>query len=1112
MSGMPERSAIIERYNQGCAAYQAAGAALKQGNLEQYEIEIRHAVLDVVGALEGAIHFYLGHECASQLSAEQLEKLPEGRFHVWLELLTTLKWPLNQTTRSRFAEHRLVRNRVEHQRTIPPNRAVATALSDVRRFIVTRLLVPEEQLRIAGQDGQVQPSAAGPAAQAGGAAPLLDEHRQLEPKSWLDKAIAEGIARLRASRGGRYDATIDSLAIEARRILTVDAVALCAEEKGPTDLLMAMSDSVEEEIYRLLQSSSTGEVGETKSARLQRLLPLLTRRASLSVEAGWLVQQEQAVAFQTSLLPAILVGAAIAAEPDHAMLLRTQIGARRDWAEAAWAAVAAGDSLEAWVQLLLSELPRPSLLERVVATCAALGAARGDSSPSDEIISAFRLCVWALVWFAPQRHDVFKKPIEHNSPWFLSIETWQRCILDLAHVSSQFSHDSRFLIDIADILHLCEPLRSVVLGLNLQSRLPEAQIRGLLTLCAPRQAAQQGQFGPVFFSSIFTSNEQALFTIDFHRIWFKKFGIPATWLLDRREAARYLAVPKENHPAGFLLNQKALLFDWARAWKQFAADAEPAEVAEVWAKVVSFLAGRDDDETVKLVKRGFKQIEERGLMEIVAKNLRDDLMANRLYRDSSSQCLSVQQLILRCAAPTPEEFAALIEKLTEAPALNWKALLDAGAPDAAIARWCVTKLAAREAAPIGFRDGPVGMVLSKGALLTQSGPWQLAFQQAEEALQWLLEHGSADALCVIADACIAANGEDPLVNPVMGKMVANLNSRLSMILWGRVLGRPAGRAALFHIVEQGKAPGMVNVLDGVFPYGMEDSVWCRAALAVSGIKSDTSASENATHTKEGSVLRPSETSKAEAERLWACFQMRVQMHPWVANPNGQPAAEMIAALVAFCGVDVSQVLTAQLRNLTSGQLDEQQALISSAWVGRSLHQLSLDHPDAAAPLLNEALHPQILRFMCQDETAPFWRAVLTHHGVSHVLAVLDPLAWRDVGLGLFDALQAIAPETLHARHLRPEMMRATLLRSVERQFLPDNRFWDAAWQTERAVAEVPELVVLSDGDWLARLIEQIESWSDDGRSRFLHHLAMYSMDPAVRKRCLDVFTARLDGA
>ena len=228
----------------------------------------------------------------------------------------------------------------------------------------------------------------------------MGEHRKAGLEAWLEQTIAKGIAEARTRRGGRYDATLDSLALEAKALLTRDAVALCLAAQCPDGLLESSESSVEEEVQRLLFAVPAAQLDAQAVTRLRNLVPLIQRRTSLCVDAGWLKQQDQAVAFAAPKLPALLVGAAIASQSADSLALRTLVGERLDWAEAGWAAVRAGDDIHQWASLLLQTPPSPSLLTRVIATTAAFGAAPSPVVVTDSLVSAFRLCVLTLIWLS----------------------------------------------------------------------------------------------------------------------------------------------------------------------------------------------------------------------------------------------------------------------------------------------------------------------------------------------------------------------------------------------------------------------------------------------------------------------------------------------------------------------------------------------------------------------------------------------------------------------------------------------------------------------------------------------------------------------------------------
>lgn len=1100
MAGIQDRNVIIDRYNHACSAYQSTIAALKRGSAEQYEAGLVDAAQAVWSALEWAVRFHLEHDCIEQLNEDDRQKLKKAQFPAWVELLGKLNPPVDEMTRRQLTQHRALRNDSTHDGVLPAHRTVLAALSSVRRFLMQRLLVPAEQLLVAVAD-EPPPTdrPQGDIAQE----PVIGDHRKLGLNAWLEQAVAQGVAKARAHRGGRYDATLDSLALEAKALLTRDAVALCLNSRAPDDLLVASESSVEEEVQRLLFAGPAAQLDAQSVTRLRHLVPLIQRRTSLCVDAGWLKHEGQGVAFTASALPVLLVGAAIAGQGADSTPLRTQVGEQLGWAEAGWAAVSAGDDVHHWASLLLETQPSPSLLSRVLAAASAFGAAPTQTVATDSLIQAFRLCVLTLVWCSPVKTNAFGEKQELDCPWYVPVAVWRRAILDLAQLASVLKTDDRFLLQAADLNALPEPLKTIVKSLDLPLRLKEEQAAAVFSLCAPYQAARAGRLEERFFGAAFTSETHLLSTIDFMSFWMASYACPALWSWDQMQAARLLTVPGQTRPAGFLLNRTELHDEWAKAWHAFASSASQEAAVSAWVEALSFVASQDDEKTLGMVRAGFQMLAGMGLETEVRQQLRNSLKPLSTDPKELSSKTSVQIEILRRALVTPGDFVQIIDAWTEKPALAWRTLLAAGAPDEAIARWCVTKLIAHQETPPAYQDGPVGIIVSPGTQVTSTGPWQLAFSQAREALDYLLDHGSAEAILVIADACTPRDRVEPKVNPTMGKMpVANLSIPLSQVIWGRVIDRPEGRKALCLLVESGKAPSSLNFFKTEPFEGLEYDVWTKAAAAVGQLGSSP---HSAGHGAEPDTLeppRPSKQQRSEAERLLAAFERRVQDDPWLPWGNGTPARAAVAALTSVSGADVSAPLSALVDELTQGAASRPALRSACLLVGIALRQLAKHHIERAKPILEAALRPALLEAMRRDDTAEFWIAMLSHHGCQRVWAELERLDSSDLGLGFFDALQEVDERALLEWHLRPALMRAALLRAAQQQFSPSEAFWREVWAAERGPSEVPELVFFLDGPWLTQLLEKSSAWSCSARTQLLRHLATHAAADKVRERCL----------
>lgn len=1103
MAGIQDRNVIIDRYNHACSAYQSATAALKRGSAEEYEAGLIGAAQAVWSVLEWAVRFHLEHDCIQQLSTADRESLRRTQFDVWVNLLGKLNPPVDQMTRRQLLQHRVLRNRSTHDGMQPGKRPVLSALASARRFLVQRMFVPAEQLLVAADETPPEPQPTPAPAEPFSAPPqepTLGEHRKLGLQLWLEQAVAKGVTEARVRRGGRYDATLDSLALEAKALLTRDAIALCLAAHGPDGLLVAPEAAAEEEVQRLLFVGPAVQLDAQSVMRLRHLVPLLQRRTSLCVDTGWLKQEDQSVTFASPMLPVMLVGAAIAAQVEQSPALRARVGERLDWAEAGWAAASAGDDINHWSFLLLQTPASPALMSRVIATATAFGAAPSHIVVTDSLVSAFRLCVLTLVWCSPVRTDAFDKQQEQECPWYVPVGAWRRALLDLAHLASVLQQESRLLLDLSDIHQIPEPLDIVVKSLGLSLRLKEEQVAAVLALCAPYQAARAGRLDEHLFGTVFSPETRLLSIPDFMSFWIKTYASPALWSWDQRQAARLMTVPGQTRPAGFLLNRLELHDEWTKAWQAFVLNASHEEATSAWVESLGFVSSRDDEKTLEIVRAGFQMLASMGLEVDVRQRLRRSLKPISIDPKQLGNSY-VQVEILRRALPEHGNFAQVLDEWTEKPALAWRTLLAAGAPDDAIARWCIAKLAAFQDVPPAYRDGPVGVIGSPGLQPLSTGPWQLAFSQAREALDYLLDHGSAAAILVLADACTPRDKADPKVDPIMGKMSgANLGIPLSQVIWGRVIERVEGREALYLLVESGKRPSGLNFFKGKPFQGFEYDVWTKAAAAAGQMLAPPAPTASSGNARSSHMFpAPTEQQRAEATRLLSAFERRVQDDSWLAWGNGTPVRAAMAALTSVSGADVSVPVSALIAELTK---DAESRGNACQLVGIALRQLASHHSERAKPLLEGALQPALLTAMRRDDTAEFWFALLSYHGCQRVLAELDRLDFKDLGLGFFDALQSVDEQTLLNWHLRPAMMRPALLRAAQQQFVPAEAFWDEAWATERSPDEVPELVLFVDGQWLTRLLEKSSAWSDSARIKLLRQMAMYSAADKVRERCL----------
>jgi hypothetical protein len=428
--------------------------------------------------------------------------------------------------------------------------------------------------------------------------------------------------------------------------------------------------------------------------------------------------------------------------------------------------------------------------------------------------------------------------------------------------------------------------------------------------------------------------------------------------------------------------------------------------------------------------------------------------------------------------------------------MAWRVLAEAGAPHDAIARWCVDKLRQKERDAPNL-DGPLGIVATRGEILQANG-WQLAFKQARQALDWLLDHGDEGAVTVLADACFAPDAAER-TDPVVAKYVAGLVVPLSQVIWGRTIGRPAGRAALCARVERGAGTGeSAHFLGGVpAPSGTED-LWVQVAIGLAVPILD-----------ERHV--PSATDQAEAQRMLLAFEAWIDdpsatfwrrepsRGPW-ADPGARRAKALIVLTSVLHGIDVSGPLQVLLRSMVDDRHAHEAGLLTVLAV-------AIDHvcgrPEGPpAALLTLAATPQIAAALATDEAGAFWLALLRTLGIGPVMDLLDTLALPDAGLGVFDALAGAAPDGFDRLQLRPDLLRSVLVRSAEGHFTASPAFHEQAWARPRHPEEIRDLDRIPAGDWLLGLVEQSRAWPDGARTTLLRWLARRSVDPEVRGRCV----------
>jgi hypothetical protein len=1056
---IPELGEIIRRFNAACAYLDDAIRASQNRCTDHYESGLLKSAREMGSALDLS-----ALRCLGLAQPERIEELLKLNFPALVEQLRGLTVPSVDAARGEGLKRwRNLRNRAEHAPIhVPSLPALLDALRGTRRFIV-------EAFGVHGELADPEQPSVNHHAPGEQRAPTVlvardDSHRSTDPKSWIASQIDEGLRRLNA---GRADgAPLNEAAVQ--RVLSGMARDLAASGAAPSDP------------FRVNASTNPPETN---------------RR--LYVEAGWLVEETGNLRFHDPRLPALLVGLDLASLGKAIAPLRSALGRQKSWAEAAWAATAAGDFPDAWLSSLFEDGEMDRLPDQVVTACAALA---GLQTPRDRatltlVQRAAATAAEALVWLIPRLEPRDGGAGEPWDAFRLSRAGWQRAVLDLARGTRDLAEqpargDER----------LTGALDRLVITLGLQARVSEETARAVQLLCRPWP---RGGFTPLdqaFFRELFSVAGIASHVDEqFSETWMIEVGLPALWKGDEGHAARLLTVAEDRNPAGFLLNRPELLSYWCEAWERFAQMAPIEEAARTWlvgAMRVAMTGAFDEGVETFLLNDAPEQLHALGAWDL-ARSLLEDALAPRLGRTKPDENqLRYGAGLFALAGLSPEEWSRRIATWAEECRLPWQTLIAAGAPHDAVARWCIDKLLQkrREAPNL---DGPIGIIVSGGGEISRADGWQLAFNQAGEALPWLLEHGDEDAVTILADACFATD-EACRHNPIVAKFVG-LSVPLSQQFWGHVIGRPEGRAALYARVQLGRGLGSnEHFLPGKPVYLMSCGLWD----AVSELLINARFVEQ----------RPlSEGEKAEAGRLLAAFEKWMAELPkgfWRSHPErvpwADPAMRVTKARMVLCAAVNAQDVTEQLQTLLRSIVDDADPREAQVLVllGIALGCVCERPGEPSEALLALAVTPRVASLFTQDMAGDFWAALLRRFGVEAVTALVDTLASPDLGLGFFDALARHAPEALDRCQVRPDLLRAVLVRSATSGFVPSSAFHEVAWHRPRQPEEIRDLDGIPAGAWLRGLIEQSRRWPDDKREAFLRWLAQRSRDSAVRQRCL----------
>ena len=1056
---IPDLREIVRRFNAACVSLDDAIRASQDRCTNHYDIGLLQSARDMGSALDLSVL-----RCLGVAQPQRVEELLALSFPALVELLRGMTTPsVDEARGSDLRRWRHLRNRAEHAPIhVPSLPALLDALRGTRRFVVDAFGEPDELADPEKPSSNPDPSSTEQQALTS-TLPRDDSHRAADPTTWVVGQVNEGLRRLNAGRA--EGSPLNETAV--RRVLSRMGRDLAGSGAAPGDPLPV--------------DAATNALGSNRR---------------LFLEAGWLVEETGTLRFHDPRLPALLVGLDLASLGKAVAPLRAALAGQRGWADAAWSATAAGDFPDAWLRPLFEDSEMDRLPDHVVTACSALA---GLVTPRDRaalalVERATTTASAALVWLIPLLEPVHYRAGEPWDAWRLSRSEWQRAVLDLACATRQLEEPTSRGSE-----PLAGALDRFVATLGLQPRVSEETARAVNLLCSPWPRGGLTPLDQAFFQALFSvAGIASHLDAQFSERWMIEIGLPALWKGDEGHAARVLTVAEASNPAGFLLNRPELLSYWCEAWACFAPTATMEEAARTWLAAATRVArtgALDDGVETFLLNDAPEQLDALGAWEI-ARSLLEEALEPGLGRTKPDERqLRYGASLFALVGLSAEAWRQKIADWTAGFQLPWQVLFMAGAPHDALARWCIYKLLQkRREAP--NQDEPIGIIVSGGGEITRTNEWQLAFNQAGEAFPWLLEHGDEGAITILAEACFATD-EAHRHNPTVAKF-AGLSVPLSQKFWGHVIGRPAGRAALYTRVERGDGLGSREHFLPKAGLQLDYGVW-EAIAADLGVPLMQERRD------------PSEPELAEAARLLAAFEKWMMAQPpgylrsnldrtlW-ADPAIRPTKALIVVCTALHQLDVTVQLETLLRSIVDDALPHEKGIL--VLLGVALERVCMRPGEPPDALLELAMTPQVASLFAQDMVSSFWGALLRRFGTEVVIALADTLMLPDLGLGFFDALVSKAPEALDQHQVRPDLLRAVLVRSAAGSFVPSIAFHEVAWRRPRQPSEIGDLDGIPAGAWLQGLLEQSRRWPASERETFLRWLAQRSRHAEVRQRCL----------
>jgi hypothetical protein len=1064
---------VIDRFRRGVEAWGRAHECFQARDREGHERRLAEAFLEVSRACEGALtHAYSrvfgDHDSARLNPADMLRRLTGKR-----------RGTYGNDLLARLGEHRRRRNQVEHGALVPTVATVEVALADTRRFLLDELSIPAERLT------SFEPEAA--AAISDSSASVLDLVLSQDPQGYVQRAIERGLAVLARRQPDQTGLLHGALRHDARPLLaraarSLATAGLAPGDPLPDDILIADFLRDETELRAELMRNADGSGGP----RLDQRLALLLRRSALCERAEWFgtVEGADQLTFRQPLLAQVLVGLLASAGPETAKDGR-QLARDWRWAVAVWANAMAHGVAPEWIATILADLEPAAFVGQTAALCLALSALQPGQARGVELQRALALALHGLVAFAPQE--------QHPAPaWQLPMELWCACALGLATASRNLGEE--FFIDLAVLEHCPAPLRALLVALSIPP--DNRRLSGLAALCLLGQTITTGALDAATIAVVADIDP-------FIVAWVRHHFIPVALASRNPMYLDLMARIAPNHPANLLPRDADLHEDWFRAWAQLVRpDAEP--MIEAWLSAVLWqLQGESTEQRIELFLRRCPQRLREGCLWSAAREM---LRAKLIEWSLPDTATPFVHELFRLAEMDQDAWRTHLTDRRSKPELPWKCLLECGAPHDLVAEWALSVLAEKVRAPSALREGPIGVIASRNLRVVSQGPWKLAFEQAPACLMWLLAHGDAEGLAVLAESCLAPFDEGAHFDPILGKNAVNLHVPLSQVFWSQILTRANGRRVLYDRIERDACVGLwlswEPLLKALQVFESDPSIadeiplmfacferWLGTAWIV-----DANVHQFEPYFQARGLSPPARYP----------FALRLDQNPWLRRE--WPIEQVIVVgLAARRGLGVGGPWFT-IATKAAGDMRIEPA--ASFWhqalgiLAAGFYWLRQQHPDQVASIVEHAGFQEIAGLMCADDTTVFWRTCAELLGRDRLLAVLDDLRAHDRGCSAIEVLAELDSAALTERWDEPAYLAPALRAAARGTLRGSDGLWRRLWGQPRSLTVVERYLDTPPGPRLDAIFDALAAWPPADRTPILRSIARNSPHNQARVRSL----------